>query len=99
MFISGAFEVLYIFSSELFPTVVRNTGMGTSSACARAGSMLSPYIAQLVSVKWYIKLLVEQQLKTVYNKDHNNNYIFAVLLSYNFFNTHYKPKHVNASSL
>ena len=49
MFVAGALEVLYILSSELFPTVVRNVGMGTSSACARAGSMLSPYIAQLVS--------------------------------------------------
>lgn len=47
MFVSGAFDVLYILSSELFPTVVRNVGMGTCSACARAGSMLSPYIAQL----------------------------------------------------
>lgn len=47
MFVSGAFEVLYLVSSELFPTVVRNVGMGTCSACARAGSMLSPYIAQL----------------------------------------------------
>ena len=48
MFVSGAFEVIYVLSSELFPTVVRNAGMGTSSACARAGSMLAPYIAQLV---------------------------------------------------
>ena len=48
MFVAGAFDVLYIFSAELFPTVVRNAGMGTCSACARAGSMLSPYIAQLV---------------------------------------------------
>ena len=48
MFVAGAFDVLYILSSELFPTVVRNVGLGTCSACARAGSMLSPYIAQLV---------------------------------------------------
>ena len=27
-----------------------NAGMGTSSSCARIGSMLSPYIAYLVSV-------------------------------------------------
>ena len=47
MFVSGAFEVLYIISTELYPTIVRNVGMGTSSACARAGSMLSPYIANL----------------------------------------------------
>ena len=45
---SSGFEVLYIMSSELFPTVVRNVGMGASSACARVGSMLAPYIVQLV---------------------------------------------------
>ena len=51
---SGGFEVIYILSSELFPTVVRNVGMGTSSACARAGSMLAPYIAQLVRTFLYM---------------------------------------------
>ena len=55
MFVAGAFEVLYILSGELFPTVVRNVGLGTSSAWARAGSMLSPYIAKLVSeCLWYL---------------------------------------------
>ena len=53
MCMTGGFEVLYILSSELYPTVVRNVGMGTSSACARAGSMLAPYIAQLVSTCVY----------------------------------------------
>ena len=47
--VSSGFEVLYLLSSELFPTVVRNVGMGASSACARAGSMVAPYIVQLVS--------------------------------------------------
>lgn len=50
MCMTGGFEVLYILSSELYPTVVRNVGMGTSSACARAGSMLAPYIAQLADL-------------------------------------------------
>ena len=50
MFVSGAFEVLYIISTELYPTVVRNVGMGTSSACARVGSMLSPYLANLADI-------------------------------------------------
>ena len=46
--VSSGFEVLYIISAELFPTVVRNVGMGASSACARAGSMVAPYIVQSV---------------------------------------------------
>ena len=55
--VTGGFEVLYILSSELFPTVVRNVGMGTSSAWARAGSMLAPYIAQLVSIQYLYNYL------------------------------------------
>ena len=47
---AAAFAVIYVWAAELFPTVVRNAGMGASSSCARIGSMLSPYIAYLVSV-------------------------------------------------
>ncbi|WAR07606.1 ORCT-like protein [Mya arenaria] len=44
--ITGAFDTVYILSAEIFPTVVRNAGMGTSSAIARVGSMIAPYIAK-----------------------------------------------------
>ncbi|XP_060079708.1 organic cation transporter protein-like [Ylistrum balloti] len=43
----GAFVAIYIFSSELFPTVVRTGGMGASSCVARIGGMSAPYIAKL----------------------------------------------------
>ncbi|KAJ8315587.1 hypothetical protein KUTeg_007737, partial [Tegillarca granosa] len=43
---SAAFGIIYVFSAELFPTVVRNAGMGTSSCVARIGGMLAPYIAK-----------------------------------------------------
>ncbi|XP_069140758.1 organic cation transporter protein-like [Argopecten irradians] len=42
---AGAFGVIYVFSAELFPTVVRNAGMGSSSCVARVGGMLAPYVA------------------------------------------------------
>lgn len=44
--ITGAFDSVYVFSAEIFPTVVRNAGMGSSSAVARVGSMIAPYIAK-----------------------------------------------------
>ena len=47
--VTGGWETLYIWSAELYPTVVRNVGMGTSSAFARVGSMTAPYIAKIVS--------------------------------------------------
>ena len=46
---TAAFSIIYVFSAELFPTVVRNVAMGTSSCFARLGAMLSPFIADLVS--------------------------------------------------
>ena len=48
MGLSAGFSTVYIFSSELFPTVVRNAGMGASSCMARVGGMVAPYIADLV---------------------------------------------------
>ena len=48
--ITGAFGTVYVLSAETYPTVVRNAGMGSSSAVARVGSMLSPYIAKTVSI-------------------------------------------------
>ena len=46
--ITGAFDTIYVWSAEIYPTVVRNSGMGSSSAVARVGSMLAPYIAKSV---------------------------------------------------
>lgn len=44
---AAAFSVVYIFSLELYPTIVRNGGMGASSCVARFGGMAAPYIAKL----------------------------------------------------
>ncbi|KAK6169655.1 hypothetical protein SNE40_020657 [Patella caerulea] len=45
--ISAAYATIYIFSAELFPTVLRNSALGSSSTCSHFGGMLSPYIADL----------------------------------------------------
>ncbi|XP_053396903.1 organic cation transporter protein-like isoform X2 [Mercenaria mercenaria] len=42
--VTGAYCVAYIHSAELFPTVVRNAGMGMASLFARLGTMIAPYI-------------------------------------------------------
>ncbi|KAI3409883.1 hypothetical protein GPALN_006257 [Globodera pallida] len=48
--IQGAFNILYIFTSELYPTVIRNSAVGTCSMMARVGSAASGYIAILSDV-------------------------------------------------
>lgn len=43
--ISASFAIVYVFSAEVFPTVLRTTGVGSSSMCARIGSISAPYIS------------------------------------------------------
>ncbi|KAK4287414.1 hypothetical protein Pmani_039514 [Petrolisthes manimaculis] len=51
LFITGSYGLLYLASSELFPTCVRSRGLNLSSMMARLGSILSPFIIKvLVSV-------------------------------------------------
>ncbi|KAF5300129.1 hypothetical protein FQR65_LT09219 [Abscondita terminalis] len=49
--LSLCFPTVYIYSGELYPTVIRNIGVGTSSMCARIGSMLAPYVAGLALIE------------------------------------------------
>lgn len=44
---SGAFATMYMYTTEMFPTVARNMAMGASSTVSRVGSMISPYVAGL----------------------------------------------------
>lgn len=46
---AAAFAIVYVYSSELFPTVVRNGALGAASMFARAGGMISPYISDMVN--------------------------------------------------
>ncbi|CAH1271927.1 SLC22A3 [Branchiostoma lanceolatum] len=48
--ITGGFQGIMIYSIELFPTVVRNTGMGSSSMAARLGATISPFLWLLADV-------------------------------------------------
>lgn len=45
--ITSAFCIVYTVSSELFPTVIRNTAMGCCSMAARVGTIISPFIIYL----------------------------------------------------
>ena len=49
LFIAGSFAVIYNYTSEIFPTVVRNSAMGLGSMCARLAGAFTPLITLLSS--------------------------------------------------
>ncbi|XP_068779842.1 solute carrier family 22 member 6-B-like [Struthio camelus] len=45
--LAASFNCAYIFSGELFPTVIRQTGMGLGGTMARVGSMVAPLVRMM----------------------------------------------------
>ena len=41
---TSAYIFLFVFFTELMPTVVRNMGLGITTTAAFAGSIMSPYV-------------------------------------------------------
>ncbi|XP_041373772.1 solute carrier family 22 member 15-like [Gigantopelta aegis] len=49
-FIGGSFTAIWIYTPELFPTNIRNIGVGMASSTARVGAMASPFFNSLARV-------------------------------------------------
>ncbi|XP_013392843.1 synaptic vesicle 2-related protein isoform X2 [Lingula anatina] len=47
-FISGAFQACYVYTPEVYPTTTRAIGLGTCSAMARIGAIVTPFVAQVL---------------------------------------------------
>ncbi|XP_055345717.1 putative transporter SVOPL isoform X1 [Paramacrobiotus metropolitanus] len=48
MFMSAIGNCVYVYTSEVYPTTFRAVGLGVCSSVARIGSMISPFIAQVL---------------------------------------------------
>ncbi|KAJ8266836.1 hypothetical protein GJAV_G00135220 [Gymnothorax javanicus] len=42
--VSAAYSIMYAYTAEVYPTILRNTAMGTCCMAARVGSIIAPYI-------------------------------------------------------
>lgn len=56
---SGAFQIIYVYSSELFPTEVRLQGIGAASVSAQLASTFLPFITTILGplVPWAPSLI------------------------------------------
>ncbi|XP_029967117.1 solute carrier family 22 member 5-like [Salarias fasciatus] len=50
--------ILYVFTGELSPTVIRNTAMSSCAIFARVGSALSPYLLQLAVFNQFLPWII-----------------------------------------
>ena len=49
LFITTSFSMICVWTMEIFPTVVAVFSLGLCSLSAKAGSVLGPFVGQLVS--------------------------------------------------
>lgn len=55
---SASFTNIYVYAAELYPTSLRQNGMGVTAMCGRVGAILSPLVTLLAAYHHAIPLLV-----------------------------------------
>ncbi|GBN08608.1 Solute carrier family 22 member 7 [Araneus ventricosus] len=46
-FITSSFSIIYVFSTEIFPTMVRTVGLGSAEVCALSGAIIAPFVREM----------------------------------------------------
>lgn len=44
---TGYFQVVFVYTPEVYPTAVRGAAMGLTTSSARIGALLTPFVAQV----------------------------------------------------
>ncbi|XP_049912222.1 solute carrier family 22 member 13-like [Epinephelus moara] len=55
---AAAFSTAYVYTAELYPTILRQNGVGVNSMCARVGGILAPLIRLLDVYHHIIPMLI-----------------------------------------
>ena len=62
--VTAAFGMIYLLTSEVSPTLVRNTSLGVSSICARVAGTAMPYLMLIGKLKF----VTDKTLSVIYNR-------------------------------
>lgn len=49
-FVSAVFSASLLFVSELYPTSIRNTGLGTSLTVSQIGAVVAPFVVEILVI-------------------------------------------------
>ncbi|XP_054479241.1 solute carrier family 22 member 13-like isoform X2 [Anoplopoma fimbria] len=55
---TASFSIIYVYSAELYPTILRQNGVGLNSVCARVGGVIAPLIRLLGVYHYSIPMLI-----------------------------------------
>ncbi|XP_047193884.1 solute carrier family 22 member 13-like [Hippoglossus stenolepis] len=55
---TASFSVIYVYTAELYPTVIRQNGVGLNSMCGRVGGILAPLVRLLDVYHHTIPMLI-----------------------------------------
>lgn len=61
---TAATSVGYVYTAEVYPTEIRNVGVGCSSSAAMAGALCAPLMKLLGDAVWWLPPMINGTLGT-----------------------------------